>query len=48
MYKVKCNIIIEVETTFDDAESNSQTVAYLIEDDLREMGWNNIKVKVEE
>ena len=37
---VKATLLIEVETEFDDTESSEETVRYLIEQDLEEIGWN--------
>jgi len=46
----KTKLLIEVETSFDDELSDEDTVAFCVEQDLEEMGWqiNNIEIYKEE
>lgn len=48
--KIKAKLLIEVETDFDDDISGEDTVAFCVEQDLEEMGWqiNEVKVYKEE
>lgn len=44
--KIKAKLLIEVEASFDDELSDEDTVAFCVEQDLEEMGWqiNNIEI----
>ena len=48
--KIKTKLLNEVETSFDDELSDADTVAFCVEQDLEEMGWqiNEVKVYKEE
>ena len=44
--KVKTTLIVEIEGEFYDNESTSETLKYLVEQDLEDAGFNVIDVKV--
>jgi len=44
--KIKAKLLIEVETDFDDNISDEDTVAFCIEEDLEDLGWQVNEVKV--
>lgn len=46
--KVKVTLLVEVETSFDDNLSDEDTVAFCVEQDLEEMGWQVNEVRVYE
>ena len=46
--KIKAKLLIEVETSFDDNLSDEDTVAFCVEQDLEEMGWQVNEVRVYE
>ena len=48
--KIKTKLLLEVETSFEDELADEDTVAFCVEQDLEEMGWqiNNIEVYKEE
>ena len=46
--KVKAKLLLEVETSFDDELSDENTVAFCVEQDLEEMGWQVNAVRVYE
>ena len=46
--KIKVKLLIEVETSFDDNLSDEDTVAFCVEQDLEEMGWQVNEVRVYE
>ncbi len=37
---VKCTLILDVETEFDDEYSSENTVRHLVEQDLRDLGYD--------
>lgn len=44
--KIKAKLLIEVETDFDDNISDEETVAFCVEEDLEDLGWQVNEVKV--
>lgn len=46
--KIKVKLLIEVETSFDDELADEDTVAFCVEQDLEEMGWQINEVRVYE
>ena len=46
--KIKTKLLIEIETSFDDELSDENTVAFCVEQDLEEMGWQINEVRVYE
>ena len=38
--EVEVTLKVKVKTRFDDDESNEETVRYLLEQDLEDMGWD--------
>lgn len=40
MKKVRCKLLIDLETTFDDIVSDAQTVRYCVKQDLEDRGYN--------
>ena len=44
--KIKANLLIEVETSFDDSVSDEETVAYCVGEDLQDLGWQVNEVRV--
>ena len=46
--RIKTKLLIEVETSFDDNLSDEDTVAFCVEQDLEEMGWQVNEVRVYE
>jgi hypothetical protein len=44
--KVKTLLLLEVESDFEDEQSDEETVKYCLEEDLKEMGWQINKTEV--
>ena len=38
--KLEVTLMVKVSVVLDDPEANEQTVRFLVEEDLRDKGWN--------
>lgn len=46
MGKIKGKFIVEIETDFSDTESDIETAKYQLREDLLELGYMNVEVKL--
>lgn len=44
--KMKSKILIEIETDFDDEQSDNKTIKYCLKEDLQDSGWQVNKVEL--